>query len=66
LKFKNWAFEAFHEFKRTIEIKTRQKMKALRINNGGKYNLIEFNKFCNKVGSMRELNIKYSISKMVW
>jgi len=41
-------------------------MKALRINNGGKYNLIEFNKFCNKVGSMRELNIKYSISKMVW
>jgi len=56
LKLKNQTFEAFKNFKITIENEIRRKIKALKFDNGKKYTLKKFNEFYNNEKMKKEMN----------
>jgi hypothetical protein len=56
LKLKDQTFEAFKNFKITIENGTRRKIKALKFDNGKKYTSKKFNEFYNNDEMKKEMN----------
>lgn len=61
LKLKDQTFEAFKNFKITIENGTRRKIKALKFDNGKKYTSKKFNEFYNNDEMKKEINWVYSL-----
>ena len=53
-------FERFKEFKALVENLYEKRIKILRLDNGGKFTLGEFNEYCKEVGIKRELTIPYN------
>ena len=52
---KDQTFSKFCEFKSLLEKESRNKVKALRSDNGGEYISNKFKDFCSKEGIRREL-----------
>jgi len=50
LKNKSKVFDRFKEFKTLVESQTNNKIKVLRIDNGGDFWSKEFEEFCKKCG----------------
>ena len=53
LEHKDQTFDKFKDFKALVENQTNLKIKMLRSDNGGEYNINEFNAFCAKYGIKR-------------
>jgi transposase InsO family protein len=60
LKEKNEVFGKFKEFKALVENLTEQKIKSLRLDNGGEFTSEEFKEYCKEVGIKKELYIPYN------
>ena len=60
LKTKSEVFKQFQEFKALVETQTGRKIKVLRSDNGGEYNIGEFVYFCAEARIKREFNIPYN------
>ena len=60
LQCKSDAFEAFKRFKNLAETEKGLKIKTLRSDRGGEFNLDKFSKFCLEHGIKRQLTAPYS------
>ena len=60
LRKKSKVFDRFKEFKALVENQTENKIKALRIDNGGELYKKEFEDFCNKCGIARQKITPYT------
>jgi transposase InsO family protein len=60
LKTKDKVFSKFQEFKAEIENLTNNKIKTLRIDNGGEYTSKEFVSFCKSEGIRREVTVPHN------
>jgi hypothetical protein len=60
LRKKSEAFDKFKEFKALVENQTKNKIKVLRIDNGGEFSENEFEEFCKKCGIARQKNTPYT------
>ena len=59
MKNKNEVFAKFKEYIAYVQNQTNFKIKALRSDNGGKYNSKEFNEFCSEKGISRQFTLPY-------
>lgn len=60
LKKKSEVFELFKDFQALVERQSGLKLHALRTDNGGEFDSVEFNEYCQRQGILRELTTPYS------
>jgi transposase InsO family protein len=60
LKAKSDRFDEFKEYKALIEKKTGKHIRILRANNGGEFESLQFEDFCNSAGIKRQLTVPYN------
>ncbi|CAL8090833.1 unnamed protein product [Prunus armeniaca] len=60
LRQKSETLSVFRRFKATVELQSDYKLKKLRSDRGGEYNLVEFDRFCADIGIERPLTTPYT------
>jgi transposase InsO family protein len=65
LKDKSDTFDKFKEYKAFIEKKTGKHIRILRTYNGGEFESLQFEDFCNSPGIKRQLTMPHNPKKMV-
>jgi transposase InsO family protein len=60
LKDKSDTFDKFKEYKSFIEKQTGKHIRILRTDNGGEFESLQFEDFCNSTGIKRQLTVPYN------